>query len=189
MQHYDRKWLASRCLKLHHSGHDRPLVEQKHNLSRSGCCCCGEEKKEEECPWVFLFLRFAAVEAKLQSTLGKLFSVDFFLPYLTKSDGRESKEHRQKMPTFYYTKARFARFCVAFWSTVVLLLSLSLFVLIWCKSSKQYLGLTVVYQLIVHSSTYVAHKEKVGLNSDIVFEVVVTNKYIVTFLKRAKLIY
>ena len=99
MQHYDRKLLASMSSLLwattpqqshRHSGHDRPLVEQKHNLSRSGCCC-GEEKKEEECPWVFLFLlRFAAVEAKLQSTLGKLFSVDFFLPYLTKKVKEES---------------------------------------------------------------------------------------------------
>ena len=47
----DRKCLFSVSLW---SGHDslQALVEQKHNLSRSGC---GEKK--EECPWVFLFLR------------------------------------------------------------------------------------------------------------------------------------
>ena len=105
------------------------------------------KKRKKSVLECFFSFAEAAVDAR-EALLCRL-----FLPYLTKSDGRESKEHRQKMPT----KARFARFCVAFWSTVVLLLSLSLFVLIWCKSSKQYLGLTVVYQLIVHSSTYVAH--------------------------------
>ena len=105
------------------------------------------KKRKKSVLECFFSFAEAAVDAR-EALLCRL----FFCHIWQKVMAENPRSIDKKMPTFYYTKARFARFCVAFWSTVVLLLSLSLFVLIWCKSSKQYLGLTVVYQLIVHSS-------------------------------------
>ena len=106
------------------------------------------KKRKKSVLECFFSFAEAAVDAR-EALLCRLFFCHIWQKVMAENPRSIDKKCSQKLASL--------AFVWLFWSTVVLLLSLSLFVLIWCKSSKQYLGLTVVYQLIVHSSTYVAH--------------------------------